>query len=97
MVPRKRIEPLTNALSRHYSTTELPRQYMNFTKENREQQLIEEFEEEQIKVEIGDQSDLNFLKFIVDKYGPFDIIIDDGPHTFDSQLKCLELYLCVLL
>lgn len=38
------------------------------------------FEEEQIKVEIGDQSDLTFLKFIVDKYGPFDIIIDDGSH-----------------
>jgi precorrin-6B methylase 2 len=24
--------------------------------------------------------------------GLFDIIIDDGPHTFESQSKCLELY-----
>jgi SAM-dependent methyltransferase len=38
------------------------------------------YEEEQIKVEIGDQSDLNFLNFIVNTYGPFDIIIDDGSH-----------------
>jgi len=26
----------------------------------------------------------------------FDIIIDDGPHTLDTQLKCIELYLSKL-
>ncbi len=26
-------------------------------------------------------------------FGDFDIIIDDGPHTLESQLKCIELYL----
>lgn len=26
----------------------------------------------------------------------FDIIIDDGPHTLDSQVKCIELYLSKL-
>jgi len=38
------------------------------------------YEEPQIKVEIGDQTDRKFLKYIVDTYGPFDIIIDDGSH-----------------
>jgi hypothetical protein len=34
----------------------------------------------QIIVEIGDQSDTNFLSMVYEKYGPFDIIIDDGSH-----------------
>lgn len=38
------------------------------------------YEEEQITVEIGDQTDIKFLQYIVDTYGPFDIIIDDGSH-----------------
>lgn len=38
------------------------------------------YEEPQIKVEIGSQSDLNFLNQINEKYGPFDIVIDDGSH-----------------
>ena len=32
-------------------------------------------------------------KKIVDELPGFDIIIDDGPHTFDSHTACLELYL----
>ena len=36
--------------------------------------------DENIFVEIGDQSDTEFLKHINDEYGPFDIIIDDGGH-----------------
>jgi len=32
------------------------------------------------RIEIGDQADPNFLKMLVDKYGKFDIIIDDGGH-----------------
>lgn len=38
------------------------------------------FNEDQIIVEIGSQTNLNFLNHIVKKYGPFDIIIDDGSH-----------------
>jgi hypothetical protein len=37
-------------------------------------------EDFQIIVEIGDQSDTNFLTTLYEKYGPFDIIIDDGSH-----------------
>jgi cephalosporin hydroxylase len=33
-----------------------------------------------------------YEKTFVDKLENFDIIIDDGPHTEESQLKCLELY-----
>lgn len=33
-----------------------------------------------IHVEIGDQSNAAFLRSVVDKHGPFDIIIDDGSH-----------------
>ena len=36
-------------------------------------------------VEIGDQTDTDFLAKIVEKYGPFDIIVDDGGHKMDQQ------------
>jgi hypothetical protein len=34
-----------------------------------------------------------YCKKLVDSLPNFDIIIDDGPHTLDSQIKCIELYL----
>ena len=37
-------------------------------------------EEERIHIEIGDQSDESFLKNITNKYGSFDLIVDDGSH-----------------
>ncbi|MDR2579704.1 MAG: class I SAM-dependent methyltransferase [Fibromonadaceae bacterium] len=37
-------------------------------------------EEEQIKICIGDQSDTVFLQNIIDKYGPPDVVLDDGSH-----------------
>jgi len=36
-------------------------------------------------VEIGDQADTPFLENVVERYGPFDIIIDDGGHTTAQQ------------
>lgn len=37
--------------------------------------------EEQIFVEIGSQGDANFVRRICEKYGPFDVVIDDGAHV----------------
>lgn len=48
------------------------------------------------KILKGDQSDPGFLKEIGDKYGPFDIIIDDGSHLSSHvivSLECLWKYL----
>jgi 23S rRNA U2552 (ribose-2'-O)-methylase RlmE/FtsJ len=39
-----------------------------------------------IYIEIGDQSDENFLKGLIEKHGPFDIIIDDGSHVASHQI-----------
>ncbi len=33
-----------------------------------------------IAVEIGSQDDLEFLKTVIEKWGPFDMILDDGSH-----------------
>lgn len=51
------------------------------------------FEDNQFKVYIGDQSDVNFLREIVEKEGPFDIIMDDGGHYMNQQVTSFnELY-----
>jgi hypothetical protein len=39
---------------------------------------------------IGDQADPMFLASVVDRYGPFDIIIDDGGHTMEQQITSIE-------
>jgi len=41
-------------------------------------------------VHIGDQSDPNFLASIVEKHGPFDVILDDGSHICHHQIASLE-------
>jgi hypothetical protein len=43
------------------------------------------YEDERISIEIGSQEDENFLKTLVEKYGHFDVIIDDGGHTMNQQ------------
>ena len=41
-------------------------------------------------VEIGDQTDTGFLDMVVEKHGPFDVIIDDGGHTMAQQIASVE-------
>lgn len=42
-------------------------------------------------VELGDQCDPGFLRQVVDQYGPFDVVIDDGGHTMDQQISSAEV------
>jgi cephalosporin hydroxylase len=46
----------------------------------------------QIKVEIGSQSDSKFLTQVFDKYGPFDVVIDDGSHKQADVVASLEFF-----
>lgn len=41
-------------------------------------------------VEIGDQTDPEFLRSLSEKYGPFDIVIDDGGHEMVQQIVTAE-------
>lgn len=43
-----------------------------------------------IFIEIGDQSDPNFLNYLSKKHGPFDIIIDDGGHQMNEQIQSFQ-------
>ena len=62
------------------------------------------FEEENIKIFIGSQSDRNFLKEVRSQIPPIDILIDDGGHgmrqqiiTFEemfTHIKAEGIYLC---
>ena len=46
--------------------------------------------ENNLFIEIGRQEDINFLKSVIEKYGPIDIIIDDGSHFGDDQITTFE-------
>lgn len=48
------------------------------------------FEEERIKVYCGDSNSIDIANNFKDNF--FDVIIDDGLHTFESQLNTLEIY-----
>jgi hypothetical protein len=41
-------------------------------------------------VEIGDQTDPDFLRRVSEKHGPFDIVIDDGGHEMRQQIVTAE-------
>jgi hypothetical protein len=41
-------------------------------------------------VVIGDQADRGFLQSLVDEYGPFDVVLDDGGHTVKQQITSIE-------
>ena len=40
--------------------------------------------------------DLNFIKHLKEECSGFDVIIDDGPHTLESQLFAVQFYLPLL-
>lgn len=48
------------------------------------------FEDEQVTVLIGSQSDRNFLKEVREKIPQVDILIDDGGHTMQQQIVTFE-------
>jgi hypothetical protein len=50
-----------------------------------------QYEDERIKIEVGNQTDEIFLKNIINKYGPFDIILDDGSHQNNDVIKSFEI------
>jgi len=51
------------------------------------------FEEERIRIHIGDQANINFLQELIKLEGGFDIIIDDGGHRMNQQIISFqELY-----
>lgn len=50
-----------------------------------------EYEEEQITVEIGSQEDPGYLNHLKEKYGEFDIVLDDGGHTMRQQIISFQM------
>jgi len=44
-----------------------------------------------IKVEIGDATHPNFIEYLVQKYGSFDIVLDDGSHRASDMRKAFNL------
>lgn len=50
-----------------------------------------EYETENIKIEIGDQTNEKFLDYIYEKYGDFDLIIDDGSHINSDTIKTFKI------
>lgn len=48
------------------------------------------YEEDKVIVEIGSQVDQDFLKIISEKYGPFDMILDDGSHMNEHVIFSFE-------
>lgn len=49
-----------------------------------------EFEEENIEIFIGSQSDRNFLRSVIAKIPKVDILIDDGGHSMIQQIVSFE-------
>ncbi len=45
---------------------------------------------EGVHVRIGDQSDTAFLRAVVDEFGPFDVVIDDGSHICSHMIKTFD-------
>lgn len=54
------------------------------------------YEESQIEIFIGDQTDYNFLTKVIDRIGIPDIIIDDGSHVQSHILKTFDFLYPIL-
>jgi len=55
-----------------------------------------DYQSEKIKIEIGSQIDEKFLNNVIEKYGEFDLILDDGSHQQSHMIKSFEiLFPCV--
>lgn len=46
-----------------------------------------EFEEDQIQIRIGSQSDTSFLQSVLDEFGTPDIVLDDGSHQMNHVVE----------
>jgi len=53
-------------------------------------------EEQNIDIQIGSQNDKRFLKDFAEYVNSLDIIIDDGGHTMDQQLKTFKVLFPIL-
>jgi len=40
---------------------------------------------------IGDQDDADFMASLAQRFGPFDVVLDDGGHTMAQQARTLEI------
>lgn len=53
--------------------------------------ILEEYRNNYELVEIGNATDETFMKYVNEKHGPFDIIIDDGSHRNSDVIKTFEI------
>jgi len=49
-----------------------------------------QYEEDRINIHIGDQTDVKFLQEVFNIYGHFEIILDDGGHSWKQQIVSFE-------
>jgi hypothetical protein len=49
-----------------------------------------QYGDEQVEVRIGDQSDTAFLQSLLDEFGAFDAVLDDGSHHMDHVPATFE-------
>ena len=49
-----------------------------------------QYEEERINIHTGDQTDVKFLQDVFNKYGHFEVILDDGGHSWKQQIVSFE-------
>lgn len=50
----------------------------------------QQFEGGNVTIEIGDQEDRGFLRGLAERYGPIDVLIEDGGHHMGQQIATFE-------